>query len=148
MSVSIWRAKCIRKKILIWLHEANFWLKYLPLISKPYYSECFNHMTTLAQHKFCSFAIKITLSVFTVMLWEHDFLCVYMMWMSDSDDLGFFLAHVSDGTSCPAVNTQGIMGFVGRWLYWNSSGCIYQTQGTEDNPLRITWILSNFCFMR
>lgn len=148
MWISVWRAKCIWKMILIWSMETNIWLKYFSLISGLYYSKMYslhynlgNTSSVLLHLKSSSLSLLSSLENMVIFLCESD-VNVWFWWFVS------FSAHMSNRTACFAADNQGTVRFVGRRLYWNSFGGIYQTQGRLDGPAQITWILSDICFMR
>lgn len=133
--------------ILILPMEINIWLKYFSLISNLYCFKLYSSHYNLGNTSFVLLQLKSSsLSLLSKFPWKMVIvLCVshvdvWFWWFIS------FLAHMSNSTACFAVNNQGTECFVGRWLYWNSFGSIYQTQGRLDSPVQIIWIPSNICF--
>lgn len=56
--ISIWRAKCVWKKILIWSMKTNIWLKYFSLISNSYYSKMYSSPYNLGNTGFVPLQLK------------------------------------------------------------------------------------------
>ena len=132
--ISIWRAKCIWRRILIQSMKTNIWLKY-SFISNFYYSKMYSSHDNLCDTSFVLLQLKSgSLSPLSKLPWKHGCISSCLWCQRQILVIVSFLAHVSSSTACFAVNNQGPVRFVGRWLYWNSSGGIYQTQGRLDSP--------------
>lgn len=125
--------KCIWRRILVQSMKTNIWLKY-SFISNFHYSKMYSSHDNLSDTGFALLQLQSgSLSPLSKLPWKRD--CISLCFWCQCQILVAvsFLAHMSNSTACFAVNSQGTIRFVGRWLYWNSFGGIYQTQGRLDS---------------
>lgn len=130
--ISIWRAKCIWRRILIQSMKANIWPKY-SFISNFYYSK--NVFITLDSLGDTSFVLLGSLSPLSKLPWKHGSisLCFWCQHQILSDCFSFSSRAKQRAAHALQLTIRDHVCFVGK-LYWNSFGGIYQTQGRLGSP--------------
>lgn len=147
MWISICRAKYLWKDINP-VHENKHLANVVFFNLLFFYSKMYSSHYNLGNTGFVLLPLKQALWVYYLSCLENMaiFLCVcdvtvWFWWFIS------FVAHMWNSTACFTVNNQRTACFIGRWLYWNSLGSIYQTQGRFDSP-QIIWILGSIHFLR